>query len=96
MSSLSALVELVRNVLGVFINALSFFRLTLRSSSALAAENMFLRKHQFRLACPGFGKGTYQAFLDKHSFRNPGGNSELFLRVSPGQFKCIRPFKYDC
>jgi hypothetical protein len=44
MSSLSALVELVRNVLGVFIDALSFFRLTLRSPSALAAENLFLRK----------------------------------------------------
>ena len=44
MWSLSALVELVRNVLGVFIDALSFFRLTLRSPSALAAENLFLRK----------------------------------------------------
>src|SRR5215831_14870810 len=44
MSSLSALVELVRNVLGVFIDALSFFRLALRSPSALAAENLFLRK----------------------------------------------------
>src|SRR5215470_5181173 len=44
MSSLSALVELVRNVLDVFIDALSFFRLTLRSPSALAAENLFLRK----------------------------------------------------
>src|SRR5215475_3796386 len=41
---LSALVELVRNVLGVFIDALVFFRLTLRSPSALAAENLFLRK----------------------------------------------------
>src|SRR5262249_16740968 len=44
MSSLSSLVELVRNVVGVFIDALSFFRLTLRSPSALAAENLFLRK----------------------------------------------------
>ena len=44
MWSLSALVELVRNVLGVFIDALVFFRLTLRSPSALAAENLFLRK----------------------------------------------------
>src|SRR5499427_5434870 len=44
MSSLSSLVELVRNVLGVFIDALPFFRLTLRSPSALAAENLFLRK----------------------------------------------------
>src|SRR5262245_17359145 len=44
MWSLSALVELVRNVLGVFIDALVFFCLTLRSPSALAAENLFLRK----------------------------------------------------
>jgi putative transposase len=44
MSNLSALVELVRNVLSVFIDALVFFRLTLRSPSALAAENLFLRK----------------------------------------------------
>ena len=44
MSSLSALVELVGNVLSVFIDALVFFRLTLRSPSALAAENLFLRK----------------------------------------------------
>src|SRR5215471_11308751 len=44
MSSLSSLVELVRNVLGMFIDALSFFCLTLRSPSALAAENLFLRK----------------------------------------------------
>jgi hypothetical protein len=35
MSSLSALVELVRNVSGVFIDALDFFRLTLRSSGEL-------------------------------------------------------------
>src|SRR5881296_911851 len=44
MSSLFSLVELVRNVLGVFIDALVFNRLTLRSPSALAAENLFLRK----------------------------------------------------
>jgi hypothetical protein len=37
MSNLSALVELVRNVLGAFIDGLVFFRLTLRSPSALAA-----------------------------------------------------------
>jgi len=36
--------ELMRGVLGVFIDVLSFFRLMFRSSSALAAENLFLRK----------------------------------------------------
>jgi len=48
----------------------------------------------FRKTCPGFGSGTYNAFLHKHSFGNPGGNSELFERVSPGKFKCLKPFKY--
>ena len=52
-------------------------------------------RDEFRSVCPGFGKGTYNAFLDKHAVGNPGGNSELFVRVSPGQFKCVRPFKYN-
>jgi hypothetical protein len=51
-------------------------------------------KENFRTACPGFGNGTYNAFLDKHRHGNPGGNSELFERVSPGQFKRLRPFRY--
>ena len=51
-------------------------------------------KKDFESACPGFGDGTYNAFLDKHSKGNPGGNSELFERVAPGKFKCVRPFKY--
>ncbi len=52
-------------------------------------------QEDFRSTCPGFGKGTYNAFLDKHAVGNPGNNSELFERVSPGQFKCVRPFKYS-
>jgi hypothetical protein len=48
----------------------------------------------FERACPGLGAGTYNAFLHKHSRGNPGGNSELFERVTPGRFTCIRPFKY--
>lgn len=51
-------------------------------------------KSDFRKACPGFGDGTYNAFLDKHSKGNPGGNSELFERVAPGKFRCLRPFRY--
>jgi len=47
----------------------------------------------FRAACPGLGEGTYNAFLDKHTRGNPGMNSELFIRVSPGKFECLRPFK---
>ncbi len=38
----------------------------------------------FRTACPRLGEGTYHAFLHKHCQDNPGGNSELFIRVSPG------------
>jgi hypothetical protein len=48
----------------------------------------------FRRACPGFGKGTYQAFLHKHRLGNPGDNTELFELVSPGRFKLLRPIRY--
>ena len=48
----------------------------------------------FRRACPGFGEGTYNAFLYKHREGNPGNNSELFEKVAPGKFICLRPFKY--
>jgi len=51
-------------------------------------------KDDFRRACPGFGEGTYNAFLDKHRVGNPGGNSELFIKVTPGKFKLKRPIKY--
>jgi hypothetical protein len=49
----------------------------------------------FQLACPGFGGGTYSAFLHKHRKKNPGGNSELFELVRAGRFRCLRPFRYD-
>lgn len=48
----------------------------------------------FELCCPGFEKGTYNAFLYKHTKNNPGGNSELFVKIAPGRFQCLRPFKY--
>ncbi len=51
-------------------------------------------KEDFRAACPGFGNGTYAAFLDKHSEGNSGRNSELFQREVPGRFSCLRPFRY--
>lgn len=55
-------------------------------------------KEDFRRACPGFGEGTYKAFLYKHRSGNPWGASELFEEVSPGKFRLLRPFKYriDC
>ena len=51
-------------------------------------------KREFQITCSGFGHGTYNAFLHKHREGNPGGNSELFELVSPGQFRLIRPYKY--
>jgi hypothetical protein len=56
-------------------------------------EEPFTRD-DFRKGCPNFGEGTYNAFLDKHSLRNPGGESELFERVAPGRFRLLRPIKY--
>ena len=44
----------------------------------------------FHQACPGFGKGTYNAFLWKHSRGNPGGQSELFVKVGANRFKRLR------
>lgn len=49
----------------------------------------------FRNSCPNLPEGTYRAFLHKHSKGNPGGHSELFERISPGFFICIRPYKYN-
>jgi hypothetical protein len=49
----------------------------------------------FRRACPGFGAGTYKAFLHKHRRGNPGGNSELFERVAPGKFRLLRPVRCE-
>lgn len=34
----------------------------------------------FRNACPGFGKETYQAFLQKYAIGNPGGQQPLLER----------------
>lgn len=51
-------------------------------------------QRDFRRACPGFGGGTYQAFLHKHRRGNPGGYTELFERVSPGKFRLLKPIRY--
>lgn len=50
--------------------------------------------NEFRSACPGFGEGTYNAFLYKHRKGNPGEASELFDMVDKGCFRLIKPFKY--
>src|SRR6266850_545857 len=44
MSNLSSLFQLIRSAFDVFVDVLTFFRLTFRSPSAVAAENLFLRK----------------------------------------------------
>ena len=38
-------------------------------------------------SCPGWAERTYHAFLPKHAVGNPGGNTELFVRVSPGRYR---------
>ncbi len=44
----------------------------------------------FRAECPGFGKGTYNAFLWKHRRGNPGGETEFFDSVGKNHFRRIR------
>jgi transposase InsO family protein len=44
MPALDAALKLLRTTAGVFVDLLSFFRLTLRTPPAVAAENLFLRK----------------------------------------------------
>jgi hypothetical protein len=47
----------------------------------------------FRHACPGFGEGTYRAFLWKHS--GSGKNdTRLLEKVAPGKFRLSRPLQY--
>lgn len=43
-----------------------------------------------RRACPGFGDGTYRAFLWKHSTQ--GKVDAPLERVAPGRFRLRRPF----
>lgn len=40
-----------------------------------------------RRACPGFAPRTYNTFLPKHRRGNPGGDTELFIRVTEGKYK---------
>ena len=43
----------------------------------------------FRAACSGFGQGTYNAFLWKHSVGNPGRQTIYFERVGKNQFQRV-------
>jgi hypothetical protein len=51
--------------------------------------------NDFKNACPGFGEGTYNAFLWKHRKGNLQGESELFELLKPNIFRLIRPIKYE-
>ena len=63
-----------------------------------AVKSGQLKEHfgnqEFRSCCPGFGEGTYNAFLYKHKVGNRGNNSEFFEQVSKGKFRLHRPLKY--
>lgn len=48
----------------------------------------------FKKACPSFAEATYRSFLHNHTKNNPGGNSEVFERVTLGKFVCMRLLKY--
>jgi len=41
---------------------------------------------EFAVACPGFGRGTYNAFLWKHRRNNPDGKTEDFVQLGRNQF----------
>jgi hypothetical protein len=45
-------------------------------------------------ACPNLKVSTCHTFPNKHRQNNPSKTSELFILISPGKFKLIRPFKY--
>ncbi len=45
------------------------------------------RPRDVRAACPGFAHRTYGTFLPKHRRGNPGGNTELFIRVGRGLYR---------
>jgi hypothetical protein len=42
-----------------------------------------------RRECPGWADRTYHVFLPKHAVGNPGRNTELFVRVSPGLYRLL-------
>lgn len=38
-------------------------------------------------ACPGFAERTSHVFLPKHRVGNPGGETEVFIRVGKGLYR---------
>lgn len=46
-------------------------------------------KRDLERACPGWSKGTYNAFLGKHRDGTPGNYKEYFQRVAPGKFRLL-------
>ena len=41
-------------------------------------------------ACPGWAGRTYTNFLSKHAVENPSKNTELFEKVSLGEYRTLR------
>lgn len=73
-------------------------RIYRRNSRIVEAINLAIKQgrltepftnEEFRVACPGFGRGTYRAFLWKHSRGNPGLQSEFFERVASNRFRRV-------
>lgn len=65
-----------------------------RASQIYAAVRAGRLKEPFgpddlRRACPGWGEGTYKAFLWKHRVGNPGKNTELFEQIGPSRFRTL-------
>jgi len=42
-----------------------------------------------RESVSGFAFRTYNNFLPKHRVGNPGGNTELFIRLKPGLYRLV-------
>lgn len=69
-------------------------------SSIVRAVKKGLLKEPFsasmwRSVCSGLAENTYHVFLPKHAKGNPGKDSGIFERVSPGLYRLIRPIKYN-
>jgi len=76
----------------VFIDSHTVYRAIIRAVKEGKLKEPF-GNSEFRESCPGFGGGTYNAFLYKHQKGN-NTTTELFEKVSPGRFKLIKPYRF--
>ena len=47
------------------------------------------RSSDLRRACPGWALHTYEVFLPKHRWGNPGGNTAYFARNGDGTYSLL-------